>query len=308
MRHRLLLPVLLLAVAAPLHAQRPQTAVLPQSITVGDVFHAAIRIDLPAGTELLAPDTLALDAQLEQAGRREVRYDTADGGRRATIVYPLTAWRAGAYELPAVSLQLVAADGASAVEAVLPRFTVTSVLPQDTSGIEPKGAKDVFGANRVWWPIVLALLVLLAAIALAVWWWRRRRRPAEAPAAAAPHVAPRTAALAALDALRREGLIERGEMRELYIRLTEILRRYAASVHPDLGTDLTTSELTGMLRRQARSIEMLELVRILGAADLVKFAAARPTAAIATADLDAARAWVERIGRVSYEDPERRAA
>lgn len=295
MRRRvgLLLGALLLAV--PLHAQRPQAAVVPQSITVGDVFHAAIRIELPAGSDIAAPDSLALPADLEQAGRREIRYDTAGGARRATVLYPLTAWRPGAYTLPPLTLQVVGDGRRTGEEVAFPAFDVASVLPADTAQLEPKGAKDVLGASRVWWPILLGLLAAALA-AFALWWWWRRRRAVEEPVPLAPVVPPRQAALARLNALRSSGLLERGEMREYYGRLTEILRHYAAAVDPAWSVDLTTSELTGRMRAAQRHVEMLELVRILGAADLVKFARVSAPADAARGDLDAARAWVERTG------------
>ena len=94
--------LLALASAGAVAAQQPQAAVIPQSITVGDVFHAAVRLELPPGATLGAPDTRALPEHVELAGRREVRVDTADGARRVTLIYPLSAWRPGEYALQPV--------------------------------------------------------------------------------------------------------------------------------------------------------------------------------------------------------------
>jgi hypothetical protein len=282
---------LVLCGALPASAQQPQAAVVPEAITVGDVFHAAIRVDLPAGTTLLAPDSLALPADIEPAGRREVRMDSVNGVPRATVIFPLTAWRPGSYDIPALAVRVVR-DGTESTHTVqLPSFTVRSVLPGDTAGVEPRPAKDVFGASRLWWPILLGLL-LAAAVAAALWYWWRRRKVPEPVAEPEPMVVPREAALAQLDALQREGLIERGELREYYIRLTETLRRYTASLDPSWSADLTTAEL-GARMRAAGFTDGLELVRLLGAADLVKFARARITPDAAGADLAAARRWVE---------------
>jgi hypothetical protein len=305
--------VLVLALLLPLsaHAQRPQVAIVPDSITVGDVFHAAIRIDLPEGARLVAPDSLQLPADLESAGRREVRFDTAAAARRTTLLYPLTAWRPGTYELPVIALRIVQDGTETPLDAVLPPITVTSVLPPDTAGIEPKPAKDVLGANRLWWPILLALLAaLLLAVALYIW-WRRRRRPADeavfTPAAPAHEVA-----LAQLAALAREGLHERGDFRRFYERLTAILRHYAQGTDARWSVDLTTSELAARLRADLDAVNALEMVRILGAADLVKFARATTTRDSAARDIEAARAWIERTAPAPAPAPgtpdERRAA
>lgn len=283
-------------VPAPACAQRAQAAVVPGTITVGDVFHAAIRVDLPEGARLIAPDSLALPRDVEPAGRREVRLDTAAAGRQATILFPLAAWRPGTYELPDVTLRVLRDGSQTELTVALPSFTVESVLPADTTGVEPRAAKDVLGGNRVWWPILLALLIALAvAVALYIWWRRRRAALQPAPVLA-PSMPPRAAALARLEELRAAGLLERGELKSYYARLTETLRHYSAAVDPAWGVDLTTSELAARLRASLADEDAVALLRLLAGADLVKFARARPDTAAAAADLATARAWIERVG------------
>jgi hypothetical protein len=287
------LVVALALVPAAGSAQRVQTAVVPEAITVGDVFHAAIRIDAPPGTELLAPDSLALPDDVEHAARREFRSDSAGGVRTVTAVYALSAWRPGSYELPPVMLRLVTPQGERLVEARLPAFTVRSVLPADTAGITMRAQKDVLGADRIWWPWLLLALLLAAAAALAWWWWRRHRRTAEPEVVDVPAVPARDVALQRLAALQASGLAERGEWRQYYGELAAALRHYAPSVDDEWSVDPTTSELAHLARGRT-DIGVLELIRVLAAADLVKFARARPAAAGAAADLAAAREWVER--------------
>jgi hypothetical protein len=287
---------LLAATGGGVVAQRPQAAVVPQTITVGDVFQAAIRVELPAGGALLAPDTLVLPEDLEHAARRTLRPDSAGGVLRATLTYPLTAWRPGSYTLPPVPLFLVVGPDTTRLQAELPPFEVSSVLPSDTAGVEPRPAKDVLGASRVWWPILVALLLLALAAAAFWYWWRRRRAAAGAPieVEVRPAVPPRAAALARLDALAASDLLTRGELKAWYDEVAETLRHYVSAVDPGLGVDLTTSELSARTRMTGFP-ESLELVRILGTADLVKFARARPPAEAAQHDLAAARSWIERV-------------
>jgi hypothetical protein len=291
--------LLLLCIAAPAAGQSPQAAVVPRTITVGDVFHAAIRMDSPPDADVVAPQSLALPADVEMAGVREIRVDTAGGVRRITLIYPLTAWRPGAYTLPELSLSLATAEWERSVAVQIPPFEVTSVLPADTAGIEPRPAKDVLGASRVWWPI-LVLLLLAALAALAVWAWRRRRRP-QVAGAAVVRVSPRDAALARLDELAASGHIERGDLRAFYASLTETLRHYVTTIDPAWGVDLTTRELSARMRAAGHA-EALDLTRILGTADLVKFARATVAPAHAAADLAAARAWVQRVPRERAAD------
>jgi hypothetical protein len=296
---RALLIGVLLAATGGAHGQGlqtavlPQVAVLPQAITVGDVFHVAVRLDLPAGAALAAPDSLALPDDMEQAGRRSLRVDSTAGARRVTVLYPLTAWRPGSYTLPDVVLGIVTAGVRTDVVAAVPPFDVRSVLPADTAGIEPQPAKDVLGANRLWWPILLGLL-LLSLIAAALYYWWRRRTPAVADPVLIPAIPPRAAALAQLDELQRSDLLSRGELKLFYQRLTEALRHYVASLDGGGGVDLTTSELS-LRMRSTIGADALDLVHILGAADLVKFAQARCPMDVPQQHLAAARDWVERV-------------
>jgi hypothetical protein len=284
--------LLLLCIAAPAAGQSHQAAVVPRTITVGDVFHAAIRVDSPADADIIAPQSLALPADVEMAGVREVRVDTAGGVRRITLIYPLAAWRPGAYTLPDLSLSVATSEGERAVAVQIPPFEVASVLPADTAGIEARPAKDVLGGSRIWWPFLV--LLLLAALAALAWWvWRGRRRP-QAAIAAVVRMSPRAAALARLDELAASGQIARGDFRAFYATLTETLRHYVTTIDPDWGVDLTTRELSARMR-SAGHAEALDLTRILGTADLVKFARATVAPAHAAADLEAARAWVQRV-------------
>ncbi|MGH7553086.1 MAG: hypothetical protein ACREMQ_08670, partial [Longimicrobiales bacterium] len=159
MRIASLAPLLLvLAAASPLRAQRlssvpaPQTAIVPEAITVGDVFHAAIRVEAPPGVRVFFPDTLEVPEEVEAAGRRVVSVDTVADKLIYTAAYPLTAWRPDTVELRAARVQLVTERGEGRVAASFPAFAIQSVLPADTSGIEPKPAKDVLGAMRLLWP------------------------------------------------------------------------------------------------------------------------------------------------------------
>src|SRR5690606_27749729 len=127
-----------IASAAGVHAQQPRAAVVPENITVGDVFHAAVRVALPEGTRLAMPDTLALVDNIEPAGAREVRFDTVNGTREATVLYPLAAWRPGSYELPDVAVRVINGSRDTTMLVAFPAFAVSSVLPADTAGVEPK--------------------------------------------------------------------------------------------------------------------------------------------------------------------------
>ena len=122
----------------------------------------------------------------------------------------------------------------------------------------------------------------------------RRRRAAVAPAAApVPELAPDAEALRALEALAREGLPSRGELRPFYIRLSTIAKRY---LERRLGApilEMTSAETLAFLRAHSHGGELLPVVRDLAeAADRIKFAKAEGLVAEAERHLAAVQAFV----------------
>jgi hypothetical protein len=283
---------------APLGAQAVQAAqaVLgADTARVGDVVPLGIRVTTAPGERVAWPDTLPLaGSSAENAARVREQVDTlADGRLVRTGVYAVTPWRTGALELPAVGVSVVGGDESPRrVRAELPVLTVVSVLPPDTTGLEPRPARGVLGASWAWAPIIALLLALAVALAALAWWWRRRRGVEDAVAPMVPSIPPREQALAALHEARDAGLLERGEVKEFYVRLSDAVRDYAAALDGAWGEDLTTTELLGRFRAQVGPGAAAELGGVLGPADQVKFARRAPDRATALSEWEAARAWV----------------
>lgn len=283
------LSVLLLVLCArTANGQGLATGLSRDTIRVGDPFRALIRISVPPGTTVVLPDSLPPADDIENAGRLRTRRDSTSAGVHVVAAYSLIAWRADSVVLPSIDAVLKSADGERTVSIDLPVVRVVSVLPADTTGIEPKPAKDVLGANRVWWPLLLAALVLIALIALGIWWWYRRRR-AVVSVEEVPDALPRDGALEELERIRQLALVEKGEFKEHYTRVAEVLRRYMQTVQPAWSTDLTTTELGERVRGDT---DVKAALGVLRHADMVKFARSVPGAADAHADLDRARDWI----------------
>jgi hypothetical protein len=279
----------------PAAAQYPRTTLTSDTVTVGDVFRAVVRVRVPAGSRAVFPDSLEIAGDVENAGRRFVNVDTIGGNDlEYTVAYPVAAWRPGDYSLPLLEFQLTStAEGARTIRAMFPYVNVRSVLPADTAGIEPRPARDVLGSNRLLWPWLLAaLLASLGLLALALWLTLRRPVEALAPAIALP---PRQRALAALDRALELRLLEAGDFKAFYDLTSEALRHYVADLNAEWSADLTTSELLDRFDGNVEVAAASALRELLLGADLVKFARRRPAVPVARAEWQAARTWVEQF-------------
>lgn len=288
--------VVLAAVALPAgaRAQTVATAVMPDTVTVGDIFHVAVRITLPPGYEAALPDTLPVSGKVQNAGRRQIVVDTVGGRRRVAAVYALAAWRPGPQALPALTIPLIGSAGdTTAVHATLRPLDVASVLPADTAGIKPRPPKGVVGGFGFPWLMVLAGVLAAALLALLAYYLLRRRRLAPVPAAAVPTVTARERALQAMERVHA-ALVAGDDVRGFYFGVSAVLRQYLAEVKPALGVEYTTRELSRIARRRMEPASAAtELIALLEAADLVKFAGRRPERGEALEVWDRGRDWVQ---------------
>lgn len=280
--------------AAP-EAPRIEISVTPQQATVGDVLTATVSITAPAGIGLTLPGQ---DADL---GGAEIRsFSTQEqplegGARQVVLRYEIVLWEVGEHSVQAPPVAWRARDG-EVLQADRPQATVriTSVLPPDAQDI-----LDIRGPREIplrWYhyllaaAAVLALLGLLGAGVIAL----RRRRMATVIEAAPPRLPPDEEALQALDQLEADDLPGAGQIKEHYVRLSWILRKYVERRWRLPALEATTGMLAESMRASGVVPEqvMAALVALLRRADLAKFAKHRPEADVARADVAEARTIV----------------
>lgn len=270
-------------------AQRPSAVLGADSATVGDPVPLLLRVPHAEGETVRFPDTLALGGDLEFLGVAAFPEEARVPGM-AAIAYSITAWRPGEHPLPAIDIPVATPSGSRAVRVEPPALRIVTVLPEDTAGIEPRPPKDVIGPNRTLLPaLLIAALLTAAAIAFARWLLERRRARAAAGAVAIP---PADRALAELERIRKEGLVERGEVKQFYVRTTRALRDYLNAVEPAWGAGLTTAEIDAHVDPGLQPSEKRDLVRVLFQADRVKFARYAPEAEEPEDLWRATREWI----------------
>lgn len=300
------LALLLSLCAAPAAAQvaettapppaRISTGVVPDTVTVGEPFTAVVRVAAHSAVRVtmqLAADSAAPVQPLSPA---TISTDSAG----TTYVQRMVAWRTGVLAAPVLVVRVApeAATNSSTAPAAVQYHValripfVRSVLPADTTALEPKPARPPLGAPDFTGRLVaIGALLLLAALAA---WARARRGRAEA--APAPRD-PREEALALLAEARAGGFVEAARWVPFYSLVSEALRIALAARSAVWARDLTTRELAATSTPEAPL--PTALLELLERADRVKFAAAGATPAEAAADLETVEAWV----RAEMDEP-----
>lgn len=149
-------------------------------------------------------------------------------------------------------------------------------------GAVEKGLKDIKPPQD--FPVNYLLLKILGGVivALLVFFLIKylRQRFARGPAAAvSPPQSAYTVAMEALAALRAKGLWAEGRVKELYVELSDIVRRYLESRFSVRAPEMTTEEFLYSLRESGELSGARKnlLKEFLQHCDLVKFAKYGPT-------------------------------
>lgn len=131
--------------------------------------------------------------------------------------------------------------------------------------------KDVVGISARFPVIPVAILILTALAIMALIYFKKNKKAEEIKPL--PLKPPEEIARAALNSLKAMRLIERGLIKEYYIRLSDIIRSYIETRYGIFSMDRTTWELFQEMK--SKRIERQHVDRInnfLEDCDMVKFA------------------------------------
>jgi hypothetical protein len=249
------------------------------AVTVGDPVILTFRVVHPPGFTIVSFDPgRGLDAVtlLDQVEGPPHPLPTGQVEELRTI--RVAAYEVGHKEIPAITVTWRDASGTEGSAVTKPiAIEVASVLKEGQT--EPADIKNpVRMLERSIWPWVGLAAALLAVLLWYLWWRRRRKAPVEE--ATVPVAPPRPAHEIAYEELERllsSGLLDRGAVKEFYIELAEIVRRYLGRRFGIDTFDRTTYEILEALRAARIPVRATGMTgEFLAACDLVKFAKYRP--------------------------------
>ncbi|MEI6634128.1 MAG: hypothetical protein WCP22_09970 [Chlamydiota bacterium] len=283
---------------APAPAWRPEGVRLtasasPTRVTVGDRIYYALAISVPEGMTVSPPatGTQAGDFRIRELGRKSVA-DAKGKREEVSLLYDLRAYGTGEKQIPPFRAVVRNREGQTAeVDGGAIAVVVESVLdkePKDIRDIKPPLPMPYFPVKLV---AVLAAAVCAAAAAAALL-RRFRKRTAES---ALPLRPPHEVAHDELRRLKAMNLPLSGRVKEYYIRLSGIARRYIEARFGLRAPDRTTEEFlaeaggSGLLDARARTL----VGDFLEQCDMVKFARYGPAVEEMERAFDAAARFVD---------------
>lgn len=302
--------LLALGSGAPLLAQAAQAALVREgeqtALTVGDRATLTLEVQHAAGTVAILP---TLDASISWGELELVSaqpptvIENEDGSLTTRQSFVVALFAPGSFSAPPLAVRMTDRSGDSYEISPPPlTLTVDSVLTEPEPALRDLKAQ---AAVRGIGPLQVALGTLGLALAAAGGWWLWRRGVAGGLRA----TSAMERALAELNKLAAAGLAEQGKFKDLYLGVSQTVRRHLQRELAIEVEDRTTRELRARLRRSPLSAQAARrLIELLAECDMVKFSEATPSVEGAQALLDEARAVVREVSEARATPPAAQAA
>ncbi|MBN2414998.1 hypothetical protein JXO52_04115 [bacterium] len=291
---------LLLAAAALGQTGVQVTSAVDRSrITIGDLITYTVTVSHPDTVEIEMPGPAANLGGFEIRDYRIEDPRRIRGGVVSEAVYTISTFVTGEFAIPPLTLHY-RSEGDTLVKSMS-----TQEIPIVVESMKASEAGDIRDIKppeeipRDWRRIMIlgaAGLLALLLIAAGIVYYRRRKAGAPLlPVKTAPPRPPHEIAREALDRLRQQDLPAQGKIKEYYIELSDIIRRYIEGRFYLVALEMTTTDVLEQLAAVNVSQEDHALFReFLQACDLVKFARYIPSNEAHVRRMDQAYELVDR--------------
>ncbi len=269
----------------------------PPHIRLDEDLLLEIRITAPDGMAVDVPDLADRLSGLHLGGVFARDPSRRDGASMRSLHYRLTPIVADEYRLAPMAIRYRDQRQDPPTTGWFP--TPPFVLDAQPLVADDPGTRLDADLKPAWIPPppqTILLYIGLAIAVLALLWglWRLLSRVREE--VALRRMSPHERALRELDQLLRQDLINRGLIKDFYVALTMVVRRYIERQHRVRAPEQTTEEFLAAISRDHRFAGAIHelLQRFLESADRVKFAAYHPSAEAIETAIRTAREYLKR--------------
>lgn len=265
-----------------------RTSADPKEITIGDRVTFSITVQFSTG---ITP--LPIDPKIDLGSFELLDYlalnpkKLTESSQSQTTKFILTTFSTGTHTIPSVPLTFqVAGEGIQQGETPGIDIIVKSVIEDydPNSGLKP--LKPFYNFRSYFWLWLTLTILIFAGLIFALIRWIRIKRGLK-PKPGPPPRPPEEIIWDEINALEDSDLLENGEIKEFYSRLSTAIRAYLEDRAHIPALDRTTAELLREFKQRKLEPELLTLLKsFFEFGDLVKFAKFVPTSEEALNDLD----------------------
>lgn len=278
------------------------------TITIGDLVTYSVIVSRSPEVQVEMPELGSNLGAFEIRDYQVYEPKTENGQVIERVDYTISTFDVGDFEIPPLTFSYTI-PGDSTRHQIKTRkieIVVESLKPSEAGDIrdikKPLGLPRDYRQWILWGSIIFAFVIL---VSISIYIWRRKKAgKGLLPEKVEPPKPAHEIALNELAALRNADLLKEGRVKEYYIRISEIIRRYVEGRYFIVALELTTYELVENLKQANVESENIALIQeFLELCDLVKFAKYAPSDEQNEAIYDQAVEIVERT-KLVYDQEE----
>lgn len=274
-RDIIILFTLLLFAHAGLHAQqvRVKASVDRTTILIGEPIKLNLEAWIPTGTSFKWFTTDSIPHfDIVDPGKQDSSRDIDNKVYRQQLT--ITSFDSGSWTIPAFVLQ------AGKKRFRTDTFSIAVTFSPDDTAKGYHDIKDILAVKNpgnAYIPWIIAAVTLLALLGI-IYFLRKKKRPAAPVRQQVSKLTPVEEAMQSLNELKKEDLPRKGETKQYYTRLNDILRWYVFRKFSFSSLEKTNEELVMQLKQTNLSHpDYTTLAQALRMADFVKFAKYTPS-------------------------------
>jgi len=281
MTNRLLISIILSLIVTTLLAQgghiSVESKVDKDRITIGDLIKYTVSVTRDKDLKVEMPGLGANLGAFEIRDYNVFDPQEIDGKIVEKVEYTISTFETGEFEIPPLTIRYAVPGDTTRREIKTEKIKifVESLKPSEAGDIKDiKGPVDLKRDLRGL-IYILSAAVAAVLIGLFVFYYIKKRKSGEGliPKKIEPPRPAHEVAYEELEKLKNSDLLERGLIKEFYIELSDIIRRYIEGRYFITAMELTTTELIEKL--QTANLDQFDIDLIgefLDLCDLVKFA------------------------------------
>ncbi|MGR3294151.1 MAG: BatD family protein [Candidatus Scalindua sp.] len=273
--------------------------------TIGDKINYKITVDFPENIEVFFPETKDKVGGLAVKDFAVSDIERDNGRITREFSYVLETYKVSSYIIPAFDIKYKEKLKSEVEVAKTPEIFIEVVTMLDADASDVRGIKPPVSLDKRYFKLYIIIAIvfgvlLLAAIVLHYIYHRKEREMESIPEPLPAH----QIAYNELESLRAMDLISKGQIKEYYYRLSNIVRHYIENRFDLMAPDRTTEEFLAEMAVTGKLSEVhKELIgNFLEHCDMVKFAAYGPDSREIENSLNSAKKLVDETREVLQEE------